>query len=143
MTVRCGAGTYIRALARDLGEQLGVGGHLTALRRLRSGSFTIDDAVALETVRSGAPPSLLPLSRLLLELPAVTVGAEGVTALRYGRDLGPTLVRAGFPEQPPERLRVLDEAGTLLALAVPRGFGAAVPGLPREPSLHPDLVLID
>jgi tRNA pseudouridine55 synthase len=143
ITVRCGPGTYIRAVARDLGERLGVGGHLVALRRLRSGSFTIDDAVGLESVRSAGPPPLLPLSRLLLELPAVTVGAEGVTALRYGRDLGRALVREGFPEAPPERLRVLDEAGTLLALAVPRGFGAPVPGLPREPILHPDLVLID
>lgn len=43
--VDCSSGTYIRALARDLGESLGVGGHLTALRRTRVGSFSVDDAV--------------------------------------------------------------------------------------------------
>jgi tRNA pseudouridine55 synthase len=144
ITVRCGAGTYIRALARDIGERLGVGGHLVALRRLRSGPFTVDDAVSLDAVRNaGEGTPLLPLSRLLPEIPAVTIGAGGVSALRYGRDLGRDLVVTGFPEDPPARVRVFDEAGALVALAVPRGFGAPVPGLPREPVLHPDLVLID
>lgn len=46
--VECSSGTYIRALARDLGDDLGVGGHLTALRRTRIGPFRVDDAVALE-----------------------------------------------------------------------------------------------
>lgn len=47
--VDCSSGTYIRALARDLGSALGVGGHLTALRRTRVGPFTIDEAVELES----------------------------------------------------------------------------------------------
>ena len=45
--VECGSGTYVRALARDLGQALGVGGHLTALRRTRVGEFRIDEAVTL------------------------------------------------------------------------------------------------
>jgi tRNA pseudouridine55 synthase len=51
--VVCSSGTYIRALARDLGEQLGVGGHLTALRRTRIGPFDIADARTLDDVDAG------------------------------------------------------------------------------------------
>jgi len=46
--VECSSGTYVRALARDLGARLGVGGHLTALRRTRIGPFTIQDAATLD-----------------------------------------------------------------------------------------------
>jgi tRNA pseudouridine55 synthase len=49
--VDCGRGTYIRAIARDLGEQLKIGGYLTALRRTRSGSFDVEKAVTLEQLR--------------------------------------------------------------------------------------------
>ena len=48
VTVECSSGTYIRALARDLGQRLGVGGHLTALRRTRVGPFRIEDAATLD-----------------------------------------------------------------------------------------------
>ena len=51
VTVDCSSGTYIRALARDLGEILGIGGHLTALRRTRVGSFSLDDAKTLDQLR--------------------------------------------------------------------------------------------
>jgi tRNA pseudouridine55 synthase len=141
--VKCSPGTYVRALARDLGEALGVGGHLVSLRRTRSGDFALDQAV------DGAAPSpawedrLLPLGALLPGLPVVQVGAEGATALRHGRDLTRPLVSSGFPRVPQERFRVLDEAGALLALAVPRGFGDLAAGLPVEPVLHPEIVLAD
>jgi tRNA pseudouridine55 synthase len=46
--ITCSSGTYVRALARDLGRELGVGGHLTALRRTRVGPFHVDDAVAID-----------------------------------------------------------------------------------------------
>lgn len=48
VSVVCSAGTYIRSLARDLGERLGVGGHLTGLRRTRAGHYTVDDAHTLD-----------------------------------------------------------------------------------------------
>jgi tRNA pseudouridine55 synthase len=140
--VRCSPGTYVRALARDLGEALGTGGHLTALRRLRSGAFGLEGAVTEGSLGRSARERVLPLSALLTDLPAVRVGAEGLLALRHGRDLDRRLTLAGFPESPPSRLRVLDEGGGLLALAVPRGFGPAVAGLPLEPVLHPDVVLV-
>jgi tRNA pseudouridine55 synthase len=141
--VRCSPGTYVRALARDLGEALGVGGHLTALRRTRSGAFGLDQAVTLEALEGEGPRSLVPLSRLLPELPVVRVGREGRAALTYGRDLDATLVVGGFPDDPGPRLRVLDDDGALVALVVPRGFATRSSELPVAPTLHPDLVLVD
>ena len=141
--VRCSPGTYVRALARDLGEALGVGGHLTELRRLRSGPFAVEQALALDAVEQDGGRSLMPLGSLLTDLPAIRVGSEGRAALQHGRDLGRALVLEGFPEEPPPRLRVLDQEGALVALAVPRGFGPLPAGLPVEPVLHPDLVLVD
>ena len=58
VAVDCSSGTYIRALARDVGEVLGVGGHLTALRRTRVGPFSLEDAAELEGV---APTDLRPM----------------------------------------------------------------------------------
>jgi tRNA pseudouridine55 synthase len=140
--VRCSPGTYVRALARDLGERLGAGGHLTALRRTRSGAFDLQGAVPGDDLAAAAT-SLLPLSALLLDLPAVRVGEAGRAHLVHGRELTKDVVREGFPERPVDRVRVLDEAGDLLALAVPRGLLPAEPGgLPRFPALHPDLVLV-
>lgn len=141
--VRCSPGTYVRALARDLGEALGVGGHLVALRRTRSGAFGLEHAVAGNELGPEARGRVLGLSALLGQLPAVRVGDEGRAALRHGRDLGRGLVVAGFPDAAVPRLRVLDESGALLALAVPRGFGLDAPGLRAEPTLHPDVVLLD
>ncbi|BDZ47690.1 tRNA pseudouridine(55) synthase TruB [Naasia aerilata] len=55
--VACSSGTYIRALARDLGAALGTGGHLTALRRTAVGPFSVGDAVPLDGLGSDAPPA--------------------------------------------------------------------------------------
>ena len=143
--VVCSPGTYVRALARDLGEALGVGGHLTALRRTRSGPFSIETAVSWDDLRARGRESLVPLAGLLHELPEARVGEAGALALKHGRSLGPDIVVSGFPSAPPPpRLRILDEAGrSLLALAVPRGFDPPVEGLPLHPVLHPDVVLAD
>lgn len=54
--ITCGGGTYIRALARDLGRAVGSAAHLVALRRTRSGPFDVADAVTLEQLRSAPPP---------------------------------------------------------------------------------------
>jgi tRNA pseudouridine55 synthase len=60
LRIDCGKGTYIRAIARDLGQALGTGGYLTALRRTRIGPFHVDHAVTLEQLRSdGVEPHLL------------------------------------------------------------------------------------
>lgn len=66
LRVRCGKGTYVRTLAHDLGESLGCGAHLSALRRTRSGSFSVEDAVTVDTLRE---MDLETMSRRLLTLP--------------------------------------------------------------------------
>jgi tRNA pseudouridine55 synthase len=137
--VRCSPGTYVRALARDLGERLGTGAHLTELRRTRSGEFTLAQAVSGEDL-AAATARLLPLHRLLPEMPAVEVPTALRLRVQQGRELGPEHLLGGFPDPAPERLRVLDANGELIALAVPRG---GVPGpLPRPAALHADVVLI-
>ena len=143
VAVTCSPGTYVRALARDLGEALGVGGHLIALRRTRSGDFTLVGAVDGAVPSAAWEQALLPLGALLPGMPAVRVGPEGAAALRHGRDLTGPLVVSDFPPEPQERFRILDEAGSLLALAVPKGFGPAAPGLEVARVLHPEIVLVD
>ena len=139
--VRCASGTYVRALARDLGDSLGPGGHLVALRRERSGTFGEADALGWDDVPRRGRESLLPLGALLTDLPAVTVTEEGRAALRHGRDLGSAALVGGFPLARAARVRVLDDSGALVALAVPRPGGSAE--LPADPVLHPDIVLLE
>jgi tRNA pseudouridine55 synthase len=140
--VRCSSGTYIRAIARDLGDVLGVGGHLTALRRTRAGAFGLEHCVAYPSLADAAARLLSPADALA-DMPSVVVGPEGLLAVLQGRVLGRRHVLSGFPDAPPERMRVLDEQGRLLALAVPRGFGTPGPGLSSEPGLHADVVVAD
>jgi tRNA pseudouridine55 synthase len=142
IAVRCSAGTYVRALARDLGERLGTGAHLTALRRTRSGAFDLSQSVSGDDL-AGAAERMIPLAGLLLDLPAVRVAGEGRHLVGHGRELGRGDVLQGFPDGPVERVRVLDESGALIALAVPRGLGPEPSPLPRVPALHPDVVLVD
>ncbi|MBI3178641.1 MAG: tRNA pseudouridine(55) synthase TruB [Deltaproteobacteria bacterium] len=74
--VRCSAGTYMRALAHDVGEALGCGGHLKELRRLAAGAFTLDDAVMLDALERDpalAVQKVLPIARGLSEVPRIKV----------------------------------------------------------------------
>lgn len=61
MQMRCGPGTYVRALCRDIGQALGCGGHASDIRRIKSGRFTIDQAIRLEDVPSHWKERLIPL----------------------------------------------------------------------------------
>ncbi|MDN6169821.1 MAG: tRNA pseudouridine(55) synthase TruB [Micrococcaceae bacterium] len=87
VTVECSSGTYIRALARDLGEDLGVGGHLTALRRTRVGPYGIDGARTMEQLAEEfGMLSLDAAARALFENRELS--AEEATELSFGRRLG-------------------------------------------------------
>jgi len=147
LSVDCSAGFYIRSLAHDLGERLGTGGHLTALRRTRTGSFTLDQAVTLDAVERDAQQAaaaLLPLAGMLPALPSVVLTEEGVTRVLHGQDLRPhdqlsTLkselsTRNSQPSalSPEPFVRLLNARGELLAIAEPTGSGA----------LHPSVVLV-
>jgi tRNA pseudouridine55 synthase len=126
--VVCAPGTYVRALARDLGQALGVGAHLADLRRTGSGSLTLERAVPYPTF-AGWAERMLDMSTLLPEMPGIRLGEEGVRFVRAGRELDPRLIGGEIPAG--DRVRLLDADGRLVALAVPRG-----------PRLHPDLVLV-
>ncbi len=86
--VECSSGTYIRALARDLGATLGTGGHLTALRRTRVGPFTLERAKTLDELSGLDDPVLVPLNDAVRAAFAVRdVNAEEARALSYGKSL--------------------------------------------------------
>lgn len=76
------AGTYLRALARDLGQRLETGAHLTALRREAIGSLRVEDALPPERLGPGA---LLPPAAVLRDLPALELDAGEYAAVRHGR----------------------------------------------------------
>ncbi len=84
ISVECSSGTYIRSIARDLGASLGVGGHLTALRRTESSGFTESDAHELESAFKG----LIPLRKAVVKfMPEVKVSAEHVALVARGQRL--------------------------------------------------------
>jgi tRNA pseudouridine55 synthase len=88
--VLCSAGTYVRSIAHDLGEALGCGGHLRALRRIASGPFTTDDAIPLDEleqlVASGSwQEHVLPMAAAIAEMPRLDLSEAAVTAVRFGQ----------------------------------------------------------
>lgn len=119
--VTCGRGFYVRSLAHDLGYQLGCGGHLIALERLRSGPFEVADALTLEEasqrfVDGSWPDSLQPMDIVVLDLRAAVVGRRIEEMVRHGRPLS---VGLGIPSsQPGERCRVYSVDGEFLAIIV-------------------------
>jgi tRNA pseudouridine55 synthase len=122
VTVECSAGTYIRALARDLGRDLGTGGHLTALRRTAVEPFALADAVTLDELAvrvTGPDPVMVGIDDVARRCFAtVTLSAEQATDVRYGR----ALPELALPADP---AALLDPAGEFLALYRRAGAGAA------------------
>ena len=143
--VHCSAGFYIRSLAHDVGSVLGTGAHLVALRRIEAAGARLDQAIALDALqaeggRGAALAAMIPLERMLIDLPSVALTTDGVSHVRFGRDLGPTDATHGFAEavsaaggSEPRHVRLLDPAGQLVAVAE----AAQAPGL-----LHPAVVLM-
>lgn len=125
--ITCSKGTYVRAIAHDLGAALGVGAHLAALARTRVGSFTLDSAVPPEAITSGDAGALLaalrPAAAAVGHLPAVTLTPDEAALVRQGRtvDLSPAALPPAVPADPPETLRLaaLDEGGDLVAVLLP------------------------
>jgi tRNA pseudouridine55 synthase len=129
------AGFYVRTFAHDLGQRLGCGAHLAALRRTRAGDFTLDQAVTLERLeaqREAAAGYLLPLERLLPDLPGLRLTDRGAKRASHGNTLSPEDVAAPATAWNSGRARLLDSAGRLLGIAEPRENGL----------LHPVIVLV-
>jgi tRNA pseudouridine55 synthase len=108
--VTCSSGTYIRAIARDVGATLGVGGHLTALRRTAVGGFTLAEAATLPELEERAPEVVtLPLAEAARRFfPQREADADEAKVLSHGGPLDP----AGIDEP----YAVFDPAGVLIAI---------------------------
>lgn len=120
--VEAAAGFYVRSLAHDLGERIGCGAHLDALRRYRSGPFTLDDAMTIEELRAGpeaAEAYVVPMERLLEDLPVIDLSDSGTIRARHGNALGPADARPRGGRIPPEGglCRLFSGEGRLVALA--------------------------
>jgi tRNA pseudouridine55 synthase len=112
--VECSAGTYVRALARDLGAALGVGGHLTALRRLRVGNYDVADAQTLEEMERGVTVTpLAEAARARFECRELT--AEETQDVGYGRLVAPLDGVSGTRAEP---VAAFTPDGRLAALLV-------------------------
>jgi len=137
--VECGAGTYIRSLAHDMGQLYGCGAHLAAITRTAVGEFTSDHAVSLEDLaaeaKSGKIASrVIRLESLLPDLPRATVLPIVEKRVRHGAKFnlplaqiqpGQTTAAQGAPTEldsgdwKPSRLRVFNQQGQLIAIAEP------------------------
>jgi tRNA pseudouridine55 synthase len=137
--VECGAGTYIRSLAHDLGKLQGSGAHLAEISRTAVGEFTLDQAVSLadlaEDVRAGRLlERVIPLEKLLPDLPRATVLPVVEKRVRHGAKFNLALaqIQPGQPSMAqnataeldsgdwkPARLRVFNQQGQLIAIAEP------------------------
>jgi tRNA pseudouridine55 synthase len=142
VSLTCSAGFYVRSLVRDVGERCGTGASLEALRRTRSGDFTIDEAVPLDALTSSDPSArpgsdvatlLIPMDKLLSGFPAVTVTSEGLVRVSHGQQVRASDLVGSAPSGPAEWVRLLDGSGALVGLGTP-GTAAGL--------LHPEVVLI-
>ncbi|MGW8484101.1 tRNA pseudouridine(55) synthase TruB [Microbacterium sp. NPDC055903] len=112
--VDCSSGTYIRALARDLGASLGVGGHLTALRRTRVGPFDVADAVSIDALEGATV--VAPAVAASAIIPRLEVSAEEAQDLRHGKRLPGAAERLGGA-----RAAAIDPDGALIGIVERRG----------------------
>lgn len=126
LRVACGKGFYVRALARDLAAALDTVGHLTALRRVASGAFTLDGALAFERLeaasrgesvaREEVTAKLLSLAAAVARFPRVILTVEGAEDARHGRVIARERLTGEAPAVGVEPIAMLDGAGALLAL---------------------------
>jgi tRNA pseudouridine55 synthase len=129
--VVAGKGFYVRSLANDVGAAVGTGARLEALRRTRSGDFSLNQAIRYEELVAGTRDALLarlvPFDALLPHWPSVRLDTDSVERVRHGLDVGPF----ALPESSrADLVRLLDANGRLVALARPAG----------ECFLHPSAV---
>ena len=110
--VRCSAGTYIRVLAEDLGAQLGLGAHLSALRRTDAGFFSLAQAVTLEQLEELGETALVPPGAALPDAPVLSLTADATRRVLHGQALAWT----GAPLAETEPVALCTEAGALLAV---------------------------
>ena len=96
LRVRCSKGTYIRTLCKDIGEALGCGGCMAALRRVQAGEYTIEEAVPLQTLLDSEDPGqyLRPVESMFRNYPSLTLSAKQEKCCRNGASFS-TVIEAG------------------------------------------------
>ena len=111
LRVRCSKGTYVRTLCHDIGQALGCGGCMSALRRTMAAGFTLEDAVTMEQVQAAADPAalLLPVDAYFAGRPAVTLRPDAEKRVRNGMTIP-------MPGPAPGEYRVYGAQGEFLAL---------------------------
>jgi tRNA pseudouridine55 synthase len=139
VSLECSAGTYVRSLAHDMGVALGCGAHLMEIVRTAVGEFTLDQAAKIEEIERAAAENqvsryVIPLERLLPELPSITVLPQVEQRIHHGSkfDIQIAQIQAGrvnpaqgataelnSGEWKPARLRVFNHEGRLIAIAEP------------------------
>jgi tRNA pseudouridine55 synthase len=133
LRVACSSGFYVRTLAHELGQRLGCGAHLSALRRTRVGAFDLSHAVTLSAIdeSTAARERLIGIDQLLPWLPEVRLSAGAVQRVSHGNRIGPADYEG--PGQPEGlNVRLVDESGSLLAIAQSEAAG----------TLHPVVVVV-
>ncbi len=124
LELRCSAGTYVRALARDLGAALGCGAALASLRRTAALGFSLDQAIPLERLAGSPPPPLLDPLEVLVDLPRQRLDAAQLGLWRCGRALPRTV-----EQRPGGPVAVLTPDGNLAGMARADGEGLLLPRL--------------
>ena len=135
LTLTVSAGFYVRSLAHDLGARLGCGAHLEELRRTAAGEFDLREAVPLDQVESSgveAARRVIPMERLLSEMPGVRLSERGRTRVSHGNPVGPADFSGGAVVGAPGTVRLIDADGHLIAIG-----NATADGL-----LRPTVVLV-
>lgn len=126
--VRCGAGTYIRSLARDIGNVLGCGAHLGSLRRHAAGPFAVEDAISLEVLeqlatRGQIHSAVLPADEGMVDHDAAIVGPSGTR--RFGHGLAH--LAPGGAQRAAEAARIYSESGAFLGVGLVSSSGEIRP----------------
>ncbi len=140
LRVRCSAGFYVRSLAHELGQHLGCGACLEALRREESGGYGLQDATALDVLeREGLDGTsrIVSIDRLLTSLPGLVLSMRGSGRAAHGNALSPDDLETpagalGFGASASGPVRLLDPGGGLVGLAEVDAAG----------TLHPRIVLV-
>ncbi len=154
LRVSCSKGTYIRTLCADIGDKVGVGGHLSTLVRERVGPLMIDQALTVDEVESRLKEgtltaSMLTLDEALAELPACTVEAGTARRVLHGMPVSPSQVLAwdGSPTAlgggSNRAIRIKGESGRLLAIGtLPVGLDIGMSGLNNDQPIAVSKVLV-
>jgi tRNA pseudouridine55 synthase len=132
LRVRCSAGFYVRALAHDLGDALGMGAILDGLVRTEAAGFRLEDTLSFAALITGprdeVRAAVRPMSSLLTDLPGVVLTAEGLEWARHGRAIPPRLM-VGDPAAAAPLVRLLAAEGILVGLAERGSAGLLQPAV--------------